>query len=226
MKPQRIQTGATPAMYVPRQFREDRTDTLARAVRSIQLAALVTPGPDGLQVSHVPMVLHEDAAGTWTLQTHVARPNPHWSLAGAASVAIFQGPQAYVSPSWYPAKREHGKVVPTWNYIAVHAHGTLETMDDGPALLSHLNNLTDANEAGRDQPWHVADAPADYVGALSRAIVGLRLRVSRIEGAWKMIQHRTAADRLGTIAGLASDPHGQAVAEIMQGLEAARTIPG
>ena len=99
-------------------------------------------------------------------------------------------------------------------------------MDDGPALLSHLNSLTDANEAGRDHPWQVADAPADYVGALSRAIVGLRLRVTRVEGAWKPFQHRSEGDRKGTIAGLQADPHGQAVADIMQGLEAARATHG
>lgn len=212
------------AMYVPRQFREERRDVLARAVRSIQLATLVTPSADGLQVSHVPTVLKEAEDGGWTLSSHVARPNPHWTLAedSVASVAVFQGPQAYVSPSWYATKREHGKVVPTWNYIAVHAHGALEAVEDQAWLLDHLNDLTNANEAGREHPWEVADAPADYVQGLTRAIVGLRLSVSMVEGAWKMIQHRSQGDRLGTICGLEADPHGQEVVEIMRTLEAAR----
>lgn len=212
------------AMYVPRQFREERPEVLALAVRRIQFATLVTPGPDGLQVSHVPMVLKEAEDGAWTLETHVARPNPHWKLAGtdAASVAVFQGPQAYVSPSWYATKREHGKVVPTWNYIAVHAHGRLEAVEGEAWLLAHLDDLTDANEAGRERPWAVADAPGDFVHGLVRAIVGLRLRVERRDGAWKMIQHRSEGDRAGTIGGLEAEPHGRAVAEVMRELEASR----
>lgn len=212
-------------MHVPKQFCEDRPEILARAMRDIQFAALVTPAPDGLQVSHVPMVLKEGADGAWTLDSHVARPNPHWRLAGtgAASVAVFQGPQAYVSPSWYATKREHGKVVPTWNYIAVHAHGALESVEDEAWLLAHVGDLTAANEAGRDHPWSVSDAPVEYVRGLARAIVGLRLSVTRVEGSWKMAQHRSEGDRLGTIAGLDAEPRGRAVAEVMRALEAART---
>ena len=211
-------------MYVSKQFREERAEVLARAVRSIQLASLVTAGPNGLQVSHVPMVLKEAEDGAWTLESHVARPNPHWRLAAAetVSVAVFQGPQAYVSPSWYATKREHGKVVPTWNYIAVHAHGRLEAVEGQAWLLAHLNDLTSVNEAMREHPWKVSDAPAGFVHGLTQAIVGLRLSVSRVEGAWKMIQHRSEGDRLGTIGGLEAEPHGQAVAEVMRGLEAAR----
>jgi len=212
-------------MYIPRQFREGRPDVLAGAMRDIQLAALVTGGPEGLHVSHVPMVLKEDDKGAWTLETHVARPNPHWRFAGtaAASVAIFQGPQAYVSPSWYATKREHGRVVPTWNYIAIHAHGVLEAVEDQDWLLAHLHDLTRANEASREHPWAVSDAPEEFVRGLTRAIVGLRLRVGRIEGVWKMIQHRSEGDRLGTVAGLEAEPGGKAVAEAMRELEAART---
>ncbi|HTR17654.1 MAG TPA: FMN-binding negative transcriptional regulator [Acetobacteraceae bacterium] len=211
-------------MYVPRQFREERPDVLARAARDIQFAALVTPGPEGLHVTHVPMVLKEGEDGAWTLESHVARSNPHWRITGAdaTSVAIFQGPQSYISPSWYATKREHGKVVPTWNYIAVHVHGVLETVEDQAWLLAHLDDLTRANEAAREHPWAVSDAPEDFVQGLTRAIVGLRLRVERCEGAWKMIQHRSEGDRLGTIAGLETAPGGRAVAEVMRELEAAR----
>lgn len=212
-------------MYILRQFREERPDVLARAVRDIQFAALVTSGPEGLHVSHVPMVLKEDDKEAWTLETHVARPNPHWTLAGAGvpSVAIFQGPQCYVSPSWYATKREHGKVVPTWNYVAVHAHGALEAVEDQNWLLDHLNDLTRANEAAREHSWAVSDAPEDFVRGLTRTVVGLRLRVGRLQGTWKMIQHRSEGDRLGTIAGLDAEPGGKAVAEVMRELDAARS---
>ena len=211
-------------MYVPRQFREERPDVLARAVRDIQLAALVTNASDGLHVTNLPMVLTEAADGAWTLDGHVARANPHWRAAGgpAASVAIFQGPQAYVSPSWYASKREHGKVVPTWNYIAVHAQGTLQAVEDEAWLMAHLEALTRANEAARERPWAMSDAPAGYVQGLARAVVGLQLRVGRAEGAWKMIQHRSEGDRLGTIAGLQGAPVGTAVAGVMRELEATR----
>ena len=196
-------------MYVPRQFREERRDVLARAVRSIRLATLVTPGAEGLYLSHVPMVLKETEDGAWLLESHVARPNRHWSVAATAtgaSVAVFNGPQAYVSPSWYASKREHGRVVPTWNYIAVQAHGVLEAVRDERWLHAHLHELTRASEAEREHPWDVSDAPAEYIDGLAHGIVGLRLSVTRIEAAWKMAQHRSEADRLGTIDGLASDP--------------------
>ena len=211
-------------MYVPKQFREERTHVLARAIRRIQLATLITPGADGLQISHLPMVLKGDEAGGWTLEAHVARANPHWRHAGpdAASVAVFQGPQAYVSPSWYASKREHGRVVPTWNYIAVHVSGRLEPVQDEAWLLGHLGDVTDANEAGREHPWAVTDAPGGFVRGLARAIVGLRMAVSGIEGAWKLIQHKPEADRLGAMAGLDGEPHGAEIAELMRQAEAAR----
>lgn len=212
-------------MYVPRQFREEDPAVLAAAVRGIGLATLVTAPPGGaLHATHLPMVLKE-TDGALVLEGHVARPNPHWRDAEAGpSLAVFQGPQAYVSPSWYPAKREHGKVVPTWNYIAVHARGAIEVVHDGGWLRAHLDDLTRLKEAGREAPWEVADAPADFIDELARAIVGFRMRVDSLEGAWKLIQHRAEGDRLGTIAGLgASDaPNDRAVAEAMRALEAAR----
>ena len=209
-------------MYVPKQFREERPEILAGAIRDIGFAALATGGADDLQVSHVPMMLKEGDA--WVLETHVARPNPHWERAQRPTVAIFQGPQSYISPSWYATKREHGKVLPTWNYIAVHVHGTLEVVDDEGWLLAHLNDLTRENEETREAPWKVSDAPAEFIRGLTRAIVGLRLRVTRAEGAWKMTQHRSENDRLGTIAGLEAEAGGQDVARAMRDLEAARAV--
>jgi transcriptional regulator len=211
-------------MYVPPQYREERPDVLSRAMRDIELATLVTPGPRELQVSHVPMLLRETEGGAWLLEMHVARKNPHWTLAGSAveSVAIFVGPQAYVSPSYYATKREHGKVVPTWNYIAVHARGQLEAIEDGAWLHDHVSEITRRNEADRAEPWEVTDAPADYILGMTRGIVGLRLTVTGVEGAWKMNQHRSEGDRLGTIGGLEVDPGGHAVATVMRGLETER----
>ena len=212
------------AMYVPPQFREERADVLAAAVREIAFGALVMPEGGSLRVSHVPMLLAEGPDGSWTLETHVARANDHWKLAASqtTSVAIFQGPSAYVSPSWYATKTEHGRVVPTWNYIVVHAHGRLEAIEDPAWILAHIGALTDANELHREEPWAIDDAPPGFVDGLARAIVGLRMHVDRREGAWKMIQHRSEGDRLGTIAGLDDDPHGRAVADVMRDLEAKR----
>ncbi len=204
-----------PFMYAPQQFREERADVLTASIRDIGLAALATFAEGELHVSHVPMVLKEGPV----LETHVARPNGHWRL-GGPTVAIFQGPQAYVSPSFYASKREHGRVVPTWNYVAVHAHGTLEAVDDAAWLRAHLDDLVREREGGRAQPWEVNDAPAEFIAKLAGAIVGLRLTVTRLEGAWKMIQHRSEGDRLGTIAGLAAE--GSDVADVMRALEAAR----
>lgn len=212
-------------MYIPPQFREERPEVLAQAMRRIQFATLVTAGPAGLEISHVPMILKDAGGGERILLTHVSRANPHWKAVATQteSVAIFQGPQAYISPSWYATKREHGKVVPTWNYIAVHARGHLEAIEDPAWLHAHVTDLTRANESEREQPWEVTDAPVDYVSAQIRGIVGLRLSVARVEGAWKMIQHRSEGDRLGSIAGLEAEPHGHAVAQVMRELERSRS---
>ena len=215
-------------MYTPPQFREERPEVLLQALRDIQFAALITATEEGYQASHIPMVVKMEGDAI-VFEGHVARPNTHWKLLDRprSSLAIFQGPQAYVSPSWYETKRQHGKVVPTWNYIAVHAHGELEAIEDREWLLNHLSDLTQANENQRENPWAVSDAPADYIGNLARAIVGLRFAVERLEGSWKLIQHRSEGDRTGTIAGLAASarPGDQAVAAAMAALEE-RTVRG
>jgi transcriptional regulator len=213
-------------MYTPTQFREQRPEVLGKAICDIQLATLITATPEAYHASHVPMVLKQDA-GILALEAHVARSNPHWTVLQSgplSTLAVFQGSQAYVSPSWYESKQLHGKVVPTWNYIAVHAHGLLDIVEDDTWLFSHLNDLTDANEGNREHPWSVSDAPVDFIRNLSRAIVGLRLRVERIEGSWKMIQHRSEGDRQGTLAGLSASSRAgdRAVAEVMRELETAR----
>ena len=202
-------------MYAPAASVEDRIPVLRAAMADIMFAALVTQADDGPVVTHVPMLLTgpDDAL---VLETHVARGNPHWRTPGP-SVAIFQGPQAYVSPSFYPAKALTGKVVPTWTYIAVHAHGGLETVDDPAWLHAHVSRITDTMEAARPALWAVGDAPPDYIAALQRGIVGLRLPVIRLHGAWKVNQHKSDADRAGTAAGLtAGGVQGQALAEVLR----------
>ncbi|HET7411685.1 MAG TPA: FMN-binding negative transcriptional regulator, partial [Pararhizobium sp.] len=137
-------------MYVPKQFREERREVLIAAMRDIQFCTLVTAHAGGIEATHVPTMLADDGE-TLKLECHVARGNPHWRAADGSSetLAIFQGPHTYVSPSWYASKKEHGKVVPTWNYVVVHAHGTLERFDDPDEVLAHVTRLTERNETGR-----------------------------------------------------------------------------
>ncbi|PRD41020.1 transcriptional regulator [Phyllobacterium phragmitis] len=210
-------------MYAPRQFREERRDVLIGAIRDVQLAAVVTPGDDGLCATHAPVVVREDGDHL-ILETHVARPNPHWKLAGARSLMIFQGPQAYIHPGWYESKAEHGKVVPTWAYVAVHAHGPLTAFDAEDELLVHLAQLTSQNEAAREQPWDVSDAPQEFIKKLTRAIVGLRMTVERLEGSWKLNQHKPDGDRQGVTAGLSSEENSdsKSISALMRELESAR----
>lgn len=207
-------------MYLPEHFSEQRRDVLTTTMRDIQFSALITPTADNIEVTHVPVVVHHDIeTDQITLETHVARPNPHWRAVTEPqpSVAIFQGPHSYVTPEWYPSKKEHGKVVPTWAYITVHAHGQLTAIQDDEWLANHLNELTRQNEANRDVPWEVTDAPEKFIGALSRGIVGLRLTVDRLEGKWKVNQNRPEADRKGTADGLAkSGPMGVQLAKVLQ----------
>ncbi len=199
-------------MYVPPAFREDRPEILRAAVRATGLAVLVSFGPEGLIASHVPMLLDEpegpDIAGEHgVLVGHVARANPQWraSAADVQALAIFPGPDAYVSPSLYATKRETGKVVPTWNYVAVHAYGRLTFFDDPRELHALVSRLTVAHEAARPAPWAVTDAPAGFIASQLKGIVGFRLEIARLEGKWKMSQNRPMADRLGVVAGLAEE---------------------
>lgn len=201
-------------MYRPQNFGEDRPEVLVPAMREIGFVSLVTATAGGLVASHVPVIV-EEAGERVLIQAHIARANDHWKhLEGAgASLAIFQGPSNYVSPSWYPTKAETGKVVPTWVYIAIHAHGRVRAVHEEAWLRRHIAALTDRHEAGRPVPWEVEDAPESFVGALVRGIVGLEMEVSRLEGAWKLNQHKGEADREGTRAGLATEgPAGAALA--------------
>ncbi len=212
-------------MYAPKQFREGRREVLLSAIDNIRLAALVASSEHFLEAAHLPMIAREEGDAL-LIEGHVARSNPLWRMIGdgARALAIFQGPQAYVHPGWLATKRETGKAVPTWNYVAVHARGHIVINDDSDWLLRHVQQLTQLTEAGRPEPWAVSDAPDGYIDQLLRGIVGLTLKVDRLEGAWKMIQHHPDANRTGVIEGLAStrEASAMAVADVMRDLEHGR----
>lgn len=203
-------------MYQPPAFREDRPEVLHALIRAHPLGTLVTGGPDGLTANLVPFLLSETEAGP-VLRAHLARANPQVAAlreAGEALV-IFQGPEAYVTPSWYASKAEHGKVVPTWNYAVVQVAGVPEVIDAPEWLAAQIAALTEAQEAGRAEPWAVADAPAPFVAAQIRGIVGVEIPATRIEGKWKMSQNRTEADRLGVARGLRESGDASGVADLV-----------
>jgi transcriptional regulator len=188
-------------MYVPAHFAASDAD-LATLLDGSHVVDLVTPTGGGLVATPLPMLLDGDS-----LLGHVARNNPHWQAAPTgASMVIAHGPEAYVSPSWYAAKREHGRVVPTWNYLTAHVYGELVVHDDVAWLRDLVTRLTERHEAGQPHPWAVTDAPAAYIDGQLRAIVGVELRITRIQAKAKLSQNRSAADRAGVIAGLGDQP--------------------
>jgi transcriptional regulator len=209
-------------MYNPPAFREDRPEVLHGIMRAARLALLVSAAADGgaPEATHLPLVLETAEGPHGTLYGHVAKANPHWKAlaAGAPARAIFPGPEAYVSPSLYPSKQEHGRVVPTWNYIAVHAIGPVEVIEDAQRLHALVSRLTERHEAPRAAPWAVDDAPEPFVAGQLKGIVGIALRIETLIGKRKLSQNRAEADRAGVLAGLTAseDPADRAVAEAMR----------
>ncbi|WP_350403908.1 FMN-binding negative transcriptional regulator [Pseudomonas sp. W17] len=193
-------------MYLPRAFVDEDLTRLQQLILGSRLATLVTWGALGLQASHLPLLLDSEQGANGTLYGHLAKANPQCAelASGAEALVIFTGEDAYVSPSFYPSKAEHGKVVPTWNYVAVHAYGQPEVFTDPQRLLKVVEGLTERHEAGRPQPWKVADAPADYLDSMLRAIVGFALPIQRLEGKRKLSQNRSAEDIAGVREGLAA----------------------
>ena len=206
-------------MFLPETFREDRLDVLHALIRAHPLGFLVSGGPEGPMVTPVPFTLAEGGA-RGILRAHVSRANPHWKALrdAPAAVVLFQGPQAYVTPSWYATKQESGKVVPTWNYTIVEARGRAAVIEDAGWLRAQIEALTGLMEAPRAEPWAVSDAPAPFVGSQIRGIVGIELAEFTLEGKWKVSQNRPVADRRGVVDGLAAA--GDAA---MAGLVAERT---
>jgi len=194
-------------MYQPQHFREDDPAVQHALIRAHPLGLLVTSGAGGLEANLIPFVLDPPEGGPAMLRGHLARPNGQWRDfdAGVGALVVFQGPEAYITPSWYAAKAETGKVVPTWNYVVVQVHGPMRAVEDAGWLRRQIEDLTNSQEALRAAPWAVADAPAPYVEAQIRGIVGVEIAVTRIEGKWKASQNRPAEDHPGIIAGLAAD---------------------
>ncbi len=207
-------------MYRPPAFARDDPVALAAVIAAHPLATVVAHTRGGLSAD--PLPLHFDPTPTadapcGTLRGHVARANPLWrEAAGADVLAVFHGPQAYVSPSWYPGKAATHEVVPTWNYVVVQAHGRLRAVDDARWLHALVTRLTATHEARRPQPWAVSDAPAAYVERMLCAIVGIEIAVQRLEGKFKLSQNRTEADRLGVADGLATEPGAAAIAALVR----------
>lgn len=190
-------------MYTPPAFREDDPAALRLIMRDAGLSTLVTATVDGLLATPLPLFLDETEGVHGTLYGHMAKANPQWRAPPLAeALAIFSGPDAYVTPSWYVSKQEHGKVVPTWNYIAVHAYGPVEFFDDPARLLEQVTRLTELHEQPRAERWAVSDAPEAFIQSQLKGIVGIRLPISRVEGKRKMSQNRPEADRVGVAAGL------------------------
>ena len=204
-------------MYRPAHFALP-DDELTAFLESAGPAHLVTHGPDGLDSSVVPMLLDPGVGPNGALRGHLARANPQWRApSGTAALAIFTGPDAYVSPSMYPTKRDDPRVVPTWNYEVVHVHGRLVVHDDPVWVEGLVRRLTDRHELGRDEPWSVDDAPADYIERMVRAIVGVEIAIERIEGKRKLSQNRPEVDRAAVESALAAGtPAEQAIAEAMR----------
>lgn len=208
-------------MYIPRSFAEPDRGALHDFIDAHPLGAIITAsGEHGFYATHLPLMLDRDRGAFGVLQGHVARANPHHERAasGDQTLVIFSGPDAYITPSMYAAKREHGKVVPTWNYIAVHATGVLRFIDDHAFLMTHLDRLTDRHEASQSHPWAMHDAPLDFLEQLARATIGVEIEITALEGKFKLSQNRSADDVHGVIAGLgaSASPKDRAVADAMR----------
>ncbi|MBV4479352.1 FMN-binding negative transcriptional regulator [Pseudomonas khavaziana] len=206
-------------MYTPRAFALDDLPEIHQLIQHTRLAQLVTFGEQGLQASHLPLLLNPDEGPHGTLYGHLAKANPQCKdlQDGSEALVIFAGADAYISPSFYPAKAEHGKVVPTWNYIAVHAYGKPEAFTDAERLLAVVTALTDRHEGKRAQPWKVSDAPVNYIDTMLKAIVGFALPIERLVGKRKLGQNRSQADINGIREGLATslDVRDQTLARFM-----------
>jgi transcriptional regulator len=196
-------------MYQPDDFRVEDVSEMHALMRARPFAALVSSGSAGLYASHLPTVL-KDEGPCGVVECHLARPNPHWKdlAEGNEALMIFQGPEGYITPNWYPSKAQHGKAVPTWNFAVVHAYGRPEVMKDKEWLLQHVTELTAQQESSEAKPWAPSDAPATYIEVMLRGIVGFRFAITRLEGKWKMSQNREVQDRVGVVKGLSARASG------------------
>lgn len=206
-------------MYQPPHFREDRLEVQHALIKAHPLGLLITNGNAGMIANPLPFALDGSASSLGTLRAHLSKANPQWKDFDPAQEAlvVFQGVETYITPSWYETKREHGKVVPTWNYAIVQAYGRMRIMDDPDWLLRQITMMTDAQEGTRAEPWSVADAPSDFLAGQLKGIVGVEIEITRIEGKWKVSQNRSDADRRGVAEGLrvAGDGTAHLMAELV-----------
>lgn len=201
-------------MYVPAHFEESRIEALHELILTHPFSTLVTLSSVGINANHIPLHLIPEAGQYGTLQGHVARANPLWNdhVKDVEALVIFQGPSSYISPSWYPTKQEHGKVVPTWNYITVHAYGTLRVIDDPVWVKNQLESLTAQQEASFDKPWAISDAPVEFTDKMIRAVVGIEILITRLIGKWKVSQNQPVLNQAGVVQGLESLDKSEATA--------------
>ena len=215
-------------MYTPKYHALTDIATMHSHIAEHPLGAWVCTAKNQLVANHIPFVLDAQHGSNGRLLGHVSRANPVWRelYGGAPSVVMFMGPHAYITPSWYPGKHQHGKVVPTWNYVTVHAHGVARAMEDPDWILDVINRLTDAQEVRRKEPWKVSDAPSEYIEKMLRAVVAIEIVIERLEGRLKVSQDEDDQDRLGTVEGLrqSSTAPSQVLANLVLG--ALRTFPG
>jgi len=206
-------------MYAPTHFQQDRPEVLQQFMERYPLAGLVGTSAKGILANHVPLIYEATHGTPGTLRGHIARANSMWRelTDGAEVLAIFQGASHYISPSWYPSKPEHGKVVPTWNYTVVHARGRITWVRDAAWLRNFVGTLTDRHERDSASPWQVSDAQADYIEQMLSAIVGLEIAIDSLSGKWKLSQNRSAADRAGVVSALAAsrDPAAREMAALV-----------
>lgn len=215
-------------VYLPAHFQESRSDVLHALMRARPLATLVTSCESGLVANHIPVETLSEPLPHGSIRGHLARANPLWReyRAGSEALAIFQGPQAYISPSFYPSKQETGEVVPTWDYAVVHARGTLRFVHDAAWLRALVTRLTNAHEAEREAPWSIDDAPPPYIEKMLSLIVGFELSIVGLTGKWKLNQNHPAANRRGVIQGLAAGAaDGREISDMLSSLEGERLEP-
>jgi transcriptional regulator len=207
-------------MYLPKHFEERDPERLRSVIERSPLGALVTATESGLDANHIPFLFADTGGTAGTLHGHIARANPLWRevVRDATALVIFHGPDGFISPSWYPSKRENTRVVPTWNYAVVHVHGVLRFVDDPAWVRSHVEALTREHEGKRDAPWAVTDAPADFIEKMVAAVVGIEISITQLVGKWKVSQNRSISDRVGVIEALEREavPSGTSIATLMR----------
>jgi transcriptional regulator len=202
-------------MYEPPLHRQDDVAALHALIRAQPLGLLISHGPNGLLANAIPFTLVEDGSRFGMLRAHLARANPQWRdlQAAAEALVVFQGPDSYITPSWYQTKRETGKVVPTWNYVMAQARGTPRVIEGADWLRAQIEQLTRERESRRETPWAVGDAPEDFIAQQMRAIVGVEIALTDLRGKWKASQNRNEADRAGVVAGLGAHPMAEIISE-------------